>query len=161
MNLLLARIAEAETKRNFHGNTPLSIGNLHPLREHFPEEVTLDTLEEGWSGAFAYHCAVLAGSSLPPRYPDPRVHDGFHTVSAWWEYARLPKIGILHPPTDTPEVGDLAVFRLGEEKPLLLGVVLAVGEDTLELAIGDYHNHSAVAERPIDQRIEGYVRLEK
>ena len=161
MNLLLARVAEAETKKNFHGNTVASIGNLQPLCEHFPEGVTPETLEGDWSGAFAYHCAVLAGSSLPPKYPDPRVHNDFHTVSAWWEYARLPKIGILHSPAEAPEIGDLAVFRLGEGKPLLLGVVLAVGEEGLELAIGDYHNHSAIAERPFDQRIEGYIRLEK
>ncbi|MBE6632914.1 MAG: hypothetical protein E7620_01075 [Ruminococcaceae bacterium] len=161
MNLKLARIAEAETKNNYHGNTLAAIGNLQVLREHFPPSVTVEDLEGDWSGAFAYHCAVLAGSSLPPKYPDPRVRGCFNLVSSWWEYARLPKIRILHSPAELPEVGDLAVFRLSSEKPPMIGIVLSVGEGSVELAMGDYHNHSAIAERPLNELMEGFIRLER
>lgn len=161
MNLKLARVAEAESKKNYHGNTMAAIGNLQPLREHFPPSVTVEGLEGDWSGAFAYHCAVLAGSSLPAKYPDPRVRGCFDRVSSWWEYARLPKIRILHSPAETPEVGDLAVFRLSPEQSPKIGIVLKVEEGAVEVAMGDYHNHSAIAERPLNELMEGFIRLER
>ena len=158
MNRALAKAARAEAAKNFHGNTVAAIGNLQPLREYF-DDVTAEELAEDWSGAFAYHCARLAGSALPPKYPDPRVSCGFWSVRAWWEYARLPKIGILRSPAEAPEIGDLAVFCLSDGKPVM-GVVLNVEGELLELAVGDYRNHSAIAEKPMDA-IEGYIRLEK
>ncbi len=156
----LIAVAVSEAKRNYHGDTSAAISNLHPLREDFsPEEVSMESLNADWSGAFAYHCAKLAGLRLPPRYPDPRVRSGFQRVQAWREYAMLHKIRLWHSPAEPLCPGDFVIFRLAEDRPELIGIVLAVEGDTMELAVGNYHNHSAVVERPIDGLISGFVRL--
>ncbi len=153
--------AEREARRNYHGDSA-SIGNLQPLLAHFEGEgLHIEELNTDWSGAFVYRCAVLAGSGLPPRYPDPRVHDCFAYATAWAEYARLPKIRRWHSPAEEPEPGDLIFFKLSEEKPLLMGVLLSLGEGKMELALGDYHNHSAVIERDYAEVTYGWMRLDR
>ena len=155
----LIAVARTEARRNYHGDTT-AIGNLHPLREDYePGEVSLEELNDDWSGAFAYHCAKLAGLRLPPRYPDPRVRSGFHRVQAWREYATLHKIHLWHRAGETLCPGDFVIFRLAEDRPELIGIVLATDGETMELAVGNYHNHSAVVERPIDSLISGFVRM--
>ena len=160
MNRALAQIARVEASKNYHGDTPAAIGSLQPLLAYFSDCLS-DDANDNWSGAFLYHCVRLAGSVLPPKYPDPRVHSAFDRVEAWWEYARLPKIHCLRSPAEVPEVGDLAVFRQPRDGKPLIGVVLTVGEDSLELAAGDYHNHSALVELPIVDTVLGYIRLER
>lgn len=161
MNLKLARIAEAEARKNYHGNTVAAIGNLQPIAALFAgqKDVTEASLEADWSGAFIYLCTSLAGLPIPAHYPDPRIGGSFTTALAWARYARLPKIRMWHDVTEEPEIGDLVVIGQGEEKPLQIGVVLSVGEDVLENAEGNYHNHSALVERKRDDRILGYIRL--
>lgn len=161
MNQTLAQIARVEASKNYHGDTPAAIGNLQPLLAQFDGCDLSEDVCQNWSGVFLYHCVRLAGSLLPPKYPDSRVHSAFDRVEAWWEYARLPKIHSLLSPALIPEVGDLAVFRQpGNGKPLI-GVVLAVGEGTLELAAGDYHNHSALVELSVVDSVMGYIRLHR
>lgn len=161
MNLKLAEIARNEARKNYHGNTDAAIGNLQPLADLFEvaDDVTLETLNADWSGAFVYLCTELAGMGLPVRYPDPRVHASFASARAWVEYARLPKIRLWHTPDTPPEVGDVAVLAPTDNTPCLLGVILEVYDDTADVAIGDYHNHSAVVEKPL-AAILGYIRLE-
>ena len=163
MNLKLARIAEAEARKNYPGNTVAAIGNLHPIAALFAEEqdVTEASLDADWSGAFVYLCTNLAGLSIPPHYPDPRIGGSFTTALAWARYARLPKIRLWHDATEEPEVGDLVVIEQSGEKPLQIGIVLSVAEDTLDTAEGNYHNHSALVERKRDEKILGYIRLTK
>ena len=161
MNFKLARIAEAEARKNYHGNTVAAIGNLYPIASLFANEkdVTEASLDADWSGAFVYLCTSLAGLPIPPRYPDPRIGGSFTTALAWARYARLPKIHLWHDAAEEPMVGDLVVIGQGEDKPLQIGIVLSVGEDALETAEGNYHNHSALVERKRDEHILGYIRL--
>ncbi len=163
MNQHFAEIAATLAKQNYHGNTDAAISNLQELCDLFADtgSVTLEELNTDWSGAFAYLCANKAGFGLPLRYPDPRVHSAFDKVSAWVEYARLPKINLLRSPATEPEVGDLVVFDRREGKPDRIGVVLAVYEDTLEVALGNHHNHSAVIECPRGEGIFGYIKLKE
>lgn len=161
MNLILAQVAKEEAKKNYHGNTEAAISNLHPLLELFSkeDEVTFEILNADWSGSFAYFCIQKAGMSLPLRYPDPRVRHCFAAVSAWEQYARLPKIHLWHSAAELPEVGDLAVLEHAPGGPGQMGVVLRVEGNVMELAMGNYHNHSAIIEHPLDEGVRGYVRL--
>lgn len=155
----LIRVAQEEAKRNYHGATSDSVGNLQPLAEYFAEEdIPEEAFDADWSGAFAYRCAVLAGFSMPPRYPDTRVHAGFWRVASWYEYARLPKIRLWHCAAEPIEAGDLAILTVPEGTPDLIGIVTAVRGDVLELALGNYHGHSACIERPLTD-LFGFIRL--
>ena len=159
MNHILAAIAEEQAKQNYHGNTTAAISNLQPLAQAF-EEVgaeTLTSLEHRWGGAFLYRCLFLAGIELPPRYPDPRVTESFAAPTAWEAYAKLPKIGLWRQAGE-PEVGDV-LFWSGKQGELYLGVLLRTDGETMELALGDYHNHSAVVERSVEQPLRGFVRF--
>ncbi|MBQ7347134.1 MAG: hypothetical protein IJW55_04180 [Clostridia bacterium] len=163
MNIKLAEIAREEARKNYHGDTVAAIGNLQPLAELFEaaDDVTLESLNTDWSGAFAFLCTEAAGLGMPVRYPDPRVCGSFAYVQAWEQYARLPKIRLWFSPADGPEVGDLVIFEPTEQGVTQMGVVLSVTEESMDVAIGNYHNHSAVVERPLFQNIRGYVRLEE
>ena len=79
MNEILAAIAEAEAKKNYHSDTVAAIGTLQPLLEWFDRGTGENeaTLNERWGGAFLYHCLRLAGYGLPSAYPDPRVGTSF------------------------------------------------------------------------------------
>lgn len=161
MNQMLAQIAEREAKKNYQGNSDNGMGNLYPFLELFAEtdEVTEEALNADWSGAFAFWCVQGAGYGLPLRYPDTRVHGCFAWVPAWVEFARLPKIHLWHSPSEALEVGDLVVFSFREGKPPRMGIVLELHEDTMDVAVGNYHNHSAVVECPVGEGILGFLRL--
>ena len=162
MNFKFAQIATEQAKNNYHGATDTAMGNLFPMEELFEvaDDVSADALNADWSGAFAFLCAQKAGLGLPVRYPDTRVHGSFAFVQAWEEYARLPKIGIWRRNLETPEIGDLVVFEVKEGKPAQMGIILDIEGDMLEVAIGNYHNHSAIAEKSMREGIRGYIRLE-
>ncbi len=161
MNLLLAQIALEEAKKNYHGNTDAAISNLQPIADLFEEadDVTLETLNEDWSGAFAYLCVQKAGYGLPLRYPDPRVALSFASVAAWERYARLPKIRLWHSPAEDVAVGDLVILETPDEKPRRMGIVLRRDGEVMELAVGNHHNHSAIIEHSCREGIRGFVRL--
>ena len=161
MNLYLAEIAREEARKNYHGNTAAAIGNLQPMAELFEvaDDVTLDSLNADWSGAFAFLCTEAAGVGLPVRYPDPRVCGSFASVAAWEQYARLPKIHVWHFADEEPEIGDLVVFEQKPNKPPKMGIVLTVNGDTIDAAVGNHHNHSAVIEHHRSEGVRGYIRL--
>ena len=161
MNLYLAEVAREEARKNYHGNTAAAIGNLQPLADLFDvvDDVTLDTLNADWSGAFVFLCTEGAEMGLPVRYPDPRVRASFASVAAWEEYARLPKIHAWHFADEEPEVGDLVIFEPKSDKPPKMGIVLAVGEDTIDAAVGNHHNHAAIIEHSKAEGVRGYIRL--
>lgn len=162
MNLKLAQIAALEAKKNYHGTTDTAMGNLYPMEELFAEadDVCAEELNRDWSGAFAFLCVQQAGIGLPLRYPDTRVHGSFAFVPAWEAYARLPKIGLWRRNLETPEIGDLVVFEPKEGKPAQMGIILSIEAEQMEVAIGNYHNHSAIAEKSLREGIRGYIRLE-
>ena len=161
MNTLLAEVAREEARKNYHGETDTTMNNLQALAELFDavDGVTLDTLSDDWSGAFAYLCTELAGVGLPLKYPDPRVRASFASVAAWEDYARLPKIRLWHGAEEVPEVGDLVIFENPEDVPPRMGVVLSVTETDMDVALGNHRKHSAVIEHPLRQGIRGYIRL--
>ena len=161
MNLKLAEIARELARRNFHGDTVAALGNLQILEQIFEaaDEVTPQTLNADWSGAFVYLCTELVGMGLPVRYPDPRVPASFASVYAWEAYARLPKTRLWHSCAETPEIGDLAILDYEDGKPPRMGVVLAIENDVMELAVGNHHNHSAIIEQTITEGVRGFVRL--
>ncbi|MBQ2734212.1 MAG: hypothetical protein IJF33_00115 [Clostridia bacterium] len=162
MNLILAEIAAEEAKKNYHGDTEAAIGNLQPIAELFEmeEDVSLESLNGDWSGAFVYYCVALAEGALPIRYPDTRVHASFAKVEAWEEYARLPKIHLWRPFVEAVEIGDIVVFETAEAKPTQMGVVLAVNGDCMDVAVGNHRNHSAIVERSTTEGVRGWIRLE-
>lgn len=161
MNLKLAEIAREQARRNFHGDTVAAIGNLQIFAELFEmaDGVTLESLNNDWSGAFVYLCTELAGMGLPVRYPDPRVPASFASVVAWEAYARLPKTRLWHTSAELPEIGDLVILAYEEGKPPRMGIVLAVEDGMMELAMGNHHNHSAIVEQSIGEGVRGFVRL--
>lgn len=161
MNLKLARIAAEQARKNYQGETLFSMGNLQVMENLFrgEEDVAREELNRDWSGAFVYHCVSLAGIALPAHYPDPRVSHSFAFVSAWEQYARLPKIGIWHRAAEMPEVGDLAIFEAEEGKAPRMGIVLSIEGESLEIAVGNHRNHSAIIEQQLWSGIRGYVRL--
>ena len=162
MNLYLAEVAREEARKNYHGNTAAAISNLQPLDALFEvvDDVTLDTLNADWSGAFVFFCTEIAGMGMPIRYPDPRVRASFANVWAWMDYARLPKIRAWHTPNEEPEIGDLVIFEQIAEKPPKMGIVLAIEGDTIDVAVGNHRNHSAVIEHSKTEGVCGYIRLE-
>ncbi len=157
----IARLARILAGENFHGSTNLTLGNLYPFAKVFEgiPDATLEALDRDWSGAFAYVCVKAAGIDLPLRYPDTRVPASFAHVEGWVAYAKLPKIGAWRSPGEMPRVGDLTVFEVPEDKPPQIGVVLAIGEKTMEVAVGNYRGHSAITEKPLDEGIKGLIRL--
>ena len=161
MNKQLALSALGEARKNYHGNTPAAIGNLQPIASLFEGEAeeNVDVLDADWGGGFVYLCAVKADINLPPRYPDPRVGESFARAGAWERYAKLPKIRAWIPADEEPEIGDLAVIEPTEGDIPAIGVILAIGEDAMDTAEGNYHNHSALVERKRDGSIRGYIRL--
>ena len=161
MNLRLAEIAREQARKNYHGDTMASIGNLQVFAELFEmvDGVTLETLNNDWSGAFVYLCTELVGMGLPIRYPDPRVPASFASVYAWESYARLPKTHLWHTCAEMPETGDLLIFDYEEGKPPRMGVVLAIEDGVAELAVGNHHNHSAIVEQRLDEGVRGFIRL--
>ncbi len=161
MNLKLAEIAREEARKNYHGDTSAAIGNLYPLEELFEvaDDVTSASLAEDWSGAFVFLCTERAGIGLPVRYPDPRIGGSFAYVACWERYARLPKIHLWLTKDKPPEVGDLVVFEPTEKGIAQMGIILSLDEACMEVAIGNYHNHSAVIERPLNENVRGYIRL--
>jgi len=163
MDQLLAQIARAEAKKNYHGDTDAGISNLYDLAEIFDEAdgVTLETLNADWSGAFAYLCVQKAGYGLPIVYPDPRVGVSFANVEAWERYARLPKIHLWHSPDEEIEVGDLVILEVPDGKPRRMGIVLDIDGEEIELALGNYHNHSALITHARHEKIRGLIRLHR
>lgn len=162
MNKKIALAALSEARKNYHGNTVAAIGNLQPIAALFEGEAeeNVEALARDWGGGFIYLCISVAGVELPARYPDPRVGMSFARAEAWERYARLPKINLWLDVAQTPEVGDIVVIEpLHEEDPPAVGIVLAVGEDAMDTAEGNYHNHSAIVERKRDSSIRGYIRL--
>ena len=128
--------------------------------QHVLHDVSFDLLNADWSGSFVYMCTEKAGMGMPLRYPDTRVRHCFAAVSAWEQYARLPKIRLWHTAAEPPEVGDLAVLEHEPGGPGQMGVVLSVDGDMMELAMGNYHNHSAIVEHSTVEGVRGYIRLE-
>ena len=162
MNTVLAQVAREEAKKNYHGETDTTMSNLQGVAELFDvvENVTLDSLSDDWSGAFVYLCTELAGMGLPVKYPDPRVRSSFASVTAWEQYAKLPKIRLWLEHDEKPEEGDLVIFEDEVGKAPRMGVVLEVSDEGIEVALGNYRNHSAIIEHPLERGISGYIRLE-
>ncbi|MBE6554526.1 MAG: hypothetical protein E7666_09320 [Ruminococcaceae bacterium] len=161
MNLRLAEVARAEAKKNYHGDTDAAISNLQPIAEVFSvaDGITLASLDRDWSGAFVFFCTERAEMGLPIRYPDPRVRGCFAYVEAWEDYARLPKIGLWRPVSEQPEEGDLVIFEPEAGKAPLMGIVTTVNDTCMEVAVGNYRNHSALIERPLCAHVRGWIRI--
>ena len=161
MKAKLVTIAAEEARKNYYGETPEQAGNLHPMEQLFvaERELTHEALNTDWSGAFAYHCLRLAGIELPLHYPDPRVGESFAAVRAWELYARLPKIAIWNRGSCI-EAGDLVFLKVPEGAPRLMGIILQVDGDRLEIAVGNYRNHSAIIERSIAESVRGIIKPE-
>jgi hypothetical protein len=41
-----------------------------------------------------------------------------------------------------------------------MGIVLRAEDDVIELAMGNYHNHSAIVEHSVTDGVRGFIRLE-
>ncbi|MBR2927359.1 MAG: hypothetical protein IKC31_07260 [Clostridia bacterium] len=157
-NLIL--LAEQEAKLNYRGDSGEGLGNLQPLFEPFEgTDLSFDALNADWSGAFVYACVKKAGYPLPARYPDPRVGLTFASTLAWMRYARLPKIRRWHTDLTEIEEGDIVILSPTEQGIGQMGIVLSVGAFEMELAMGNYHNHSAIVSHSLTEGVLGFIRL--
>ena len=161
MKLRLAEVAREQARKNYHGDTVAAIGNLQVFAELFEmvDGVTLETLNNDWSGAFVYLCTEIVGMGLPVRYPDPRVPASFASVFAWEAYARLPKKRLWNTSVEMLEIGDLVILDYVEGKPARMGLVLGIEDGVMELALGNHHNHSAIIEQTMGEGVRGFIRL--
>ncbi len=157
----LAAIAEELAHKPFHGSIMRLKPNIQPLVDHFPRG-RLEEFDGKWCAAFVYHCCVLAGFDIPPRYPPP-VSCSFAGVLAWIEWAKLSahRFYFSRSSAIQPERGDLVVFDdvFIHQPHDHIGIVLAVDRDSLSVAEGNVNNLSTVLRRERNRHIRGYIRI--
>ncbi len=157
----LAVIAADLAQIPFHGEEPGLGSNLQPLIERFPGGC-LQEFDRKWCAAFVYHCCILAGFDIPPRYPPP-VSCSFAGVAAWIEWAKLPgnRFYFSRRSGFHPARGDLVIFNnvFIQEPHDHMGIVLEVRQDHILVAEGNVYNLSALLPRERDCHIRGYVRI--
>ena len=159
----LARIAEAEARRPFHGFVMSLQHNLQPIVSLFPPW-PIHKWVRNWCAAFVYYCCLKAGFELPVRWPDDRVPTNFALCAAWLAWAKLPALRLHSPATRgafQPQAADTVIYdHVFNGSPHdHIGIVLEVRADTITVAEGNVNNASAVITRPKDRHIRGYIRI--
>jgi hypothetical protein len=121
------------------------------------------TIGFDWCCAFVYYCCLQAGFSPPIQpFPDRRSTLGF--VSLWYEWANLPENQFYYSAERSdfnPETGDIVLFDRLLENVVLdhIGIVVEVRSREILTAEGNVNNRSGIFNRPLDQHINGFIRL--
>ena len=154
-------MAETLALKPFHGNTMGLRSNLKPITDHFAGPRS--DFKGKWCAAFVYHCCVLAGFDIPPRYPS-RAFGSFAGVPAWLGWAKLPCNRFYHSARNSifsPARGDIVIYdRVFDPGPHdHMGIVVEVLDRRIRVAEGNVNDLSAVVERARDRHIRGYIRL--
>lgn len=148
----LARIAQTEALKFYHGSLPGVPSNLQEIVNHFPGW-TPEEADGQWGTAFVYHCVKKTGFDLPADYDTTNRIDG----SAWMQMAQAdPRITYIKgsDPSFLPLRGDIVLFEDGA-----LGIVLAASDTTITTAEGNVNNMSAILQRPWDEHVQAALRL--
>ena len=136
---------------------------------YYPEASAYDELTSAWCAAFVYHCALLAGITLPIRYA-PSVPLRFACVGAWYEWGTRHKLCYYAKDGFVPAKGDIVIYdniippeNKPEGKPWYdhIGVVLSYDNDGLTVAEGnvDNKNISNIMKRKADNTVGCYIRI--
>lgn len=155
----IASTAKEWASKPLIGNENKCGPDLEPILCYFPREDK--SVGFDWCAAFVYHCCIEAGLNLPVRYPAP-VSRNFAWVEAWIEWGQL--YGFYHHKSDltfTPDQGDLIIFDnlVGNGLNDHIGVVLAIDQDKIITAEGNYNNLSGIFQRAREQ-VNGYIRID-
>lgn len=158
----LARIAQTEAMKFYHGDLPGVPSNLQEIVSHFPNW-TIEEADGLWCAAFVYHCVKKAGFVLPVR-PTNCVAGSLAGCLSWEQLALAdPRITYIKgsDPAFLPLRGDIVLFdRVFEDKEHdHMGIVLAVSDTTITTAEGNVNNMSAILERPRDTHIRAVIRM--
>lgn len=158
----LARIAQTEALKFYHGTLPAVPSNLQEIVSHFPNW-TIEEADGLWCAAFVYHCVKKAGFVLPVR-PTNCAAGSLAGCLSWEQLALAdPQITYIKgsDPAFLPLRGDIVLFdRVFEDKEHdHMGIVLAVSDTTITTAEGNVNNMSAIFERPRDMHIRAVIRM--
>jgi len=167
--LLMADIAEELAASAIVG-TPSDPVFINLIR-YWPEDTAVDELKNAWCAGFVYHCCQEAGFILPIKW----LTEGsrFAGVAAWNTWARRLGYFIKDEPGVIPKRGDIVLYRNSippENKreewlniPIdHIGIVLSGDSEGFTAAEGNVNNQniSGILTRPLNQNIEGYIRIE-
>ena len=158
----LARIAQTEAMKFYHGDLPGVPSNLQEIVSHFPNW-TIEEADGLWCAAFVYHCVKKAGFVLPVR-PTNCAAGSLAGCLSWEQLALAdPQITYIKGSDSSflPLRGDIVLFdRVFEDKEHdHMGIVLAVSDTTITTAEGNVNNMSAILERPRDIHIRAVIRM--
>ena len=143
----MARIAQTEALKFYHGNLPGAPSNLQEIVKLFPGW-TLEEADNNWNAAFVYHCLCKAGFELPPL-----AIDGSDWTTWVLNDLRLTYIKGSDP-SFLPLRGDIVLYEDGAA-----GIVMAASEAGITTAEGNVNNLSAVLQRPLDEYVRGMIRI--
>lgn len=143
----LARIAQTEALKFYHGELPGAPSNLQEIVKHF-SGWTMEEADNNWNAAFVYHCLCKAGFELPP----PAI-DGSDRATWVLNDPRLTYIKGSDP-SFLPLRGDIVLYEDGA-----LGIVLATSEAGITTAEGNVNNLSAVLQRPHNIHLRAMIRI--
>ena len=158
----LARIAQTEALKFYHGKLPGVPSNLQEIVAHFPNW-TMEEADGLWCAAFVYHCVKNAGFDLPVR-PKECEAGSLAGCLSWEQWALAdPRITYIKgsDPACLPLRGDIVLFdHVFENKEHdHMGIVLAVTDATITTAEGNVNNMSVILERPRDAHLRAIIRL--
>ena len=158
----LARIAQTEALKFYHGELPGLPSNLQEIVSHFPGWA-LEEADGLWCAAFVYHCVKKAGFDLPIR-PEACEAGSLAACLSWEQWAMAdPRITYIKgsDPSCLPLRGDIVLYdEVFENKAHdHMGIVLTATDTTLTVAEGNVNNLSAILERPKDSHIRAILRL--
>lgn len=158
----LARIAQTEALRHYHGFVMQTPSTLQEMIAPFPGW-TLEEADGLWCAAFVYHCVKKAGFELPVR-PKECEASNLAGCLAWEQWALAdPRITYIKRSDASfwPLRGDIVLYDgvfEGKEHDHM-GIVLAAAADTLTVAEGNVNNVSLILERPRDEHLRALIRI--
>lgn len=154
----LAETAREMALRRYHGYVPGAESDIDEIIAPFPGWTKREA-DGLWCAAFVYFCCRQAGYNFPIR-PVEGLSCNLAGCVAWEEWAQADEQLALIP-LDAPETGDIVlfdrVFDGGEHDHM--GIVVAVRDEEIVAAEGNFNNVSAVVARKRDHHIRCYIRL--
>lgn len=154
----LAETARELALRCYHGYVSGTESNIDEIIAPFPGWTKREA-DGLWCAAFVYFCCRQAGYSFPIR-PVEGLICNLAGCIAWEEWAHADeRLAYVLP--EAPEAGDIVLFDRvfdGSEHDHI-GIVVAVRDDEITVAEGNFNNVSAVVARKRDDHIRCYIRL--
>lgn len=154
----LAETARETALRCYHGYVCGTESNLDEIIAPFPGWTKREA-DGLWCAAFVYYCCRQAGYSFSIR-PVDGLSCNLAGCIAWEEWARADeRLAYILP--DTPSIGDIVLFDRvfdGSEHDHM-GIVVAVSDNAITVAEGNFNNVSTLVDRKRDDHIRCCIRL--